>query len=202
MIKTTVRALTVVTLAFGLNAAAKPTAAPTTATKVKTAPAPAKSTVATTPVQESYFANFEYEMQTSLSRGGIESLKKGGETTTVIGAQASITKVIKNNIQAGAELQFFNESGGGGSSYFEVMGVGIYNLDNNLKESLYGKVGLGMLNVVNDKFKNEAKFAFMIGGGKRIPVMEKIAYTPEVRIIVVDGATRFQILALNFSLFY
>lgn len=193
MIKFTIRALTVATMIFGLDVWAKqPPVKPKTTTTVK----------ASSPVQESYFADFEYELQTMLTSGGLESKKAGGETNTIVEGAASISKVIKNNIQAGAELHFYNQSGGGGSSFFEAMAVGIYNLDNNLKESLYGKVGLGMLNVVNDKFKNESKFGFMFGGGKRIPLMEKVAYTPEGRIIVIDGATRFQIMALNFSLFY
>ncbi len=195
MIKVTIRALFVAMMIFGLNTMAK--------TAAKTKPAAATTTkTSTTPVQESYFADFEYELQTGLSRGGIQSFKAGGETNTIIEGEASITKVIRSNIQAGAEAHFYNQSGGGGSSYFEVMAIGIYNLDNNLKESLYGKAGVGMLNIVNDKFKNESKIGFMVGGGKRIPLMDKVAYTPEGRLIIVDGGTRFQILALNFSLFY
>lgn len=189
-----VRLFAVITLAFGLSAFAQKGKKPVPAAK--------PVVVTTAPVQQSFYADFEYELQTTLTGGGLESLKKGGETTTVISAGASITKVVRNNIQAGAEANFFNESGGGGSSYFEIMGVGLYNFDNNLKESLYAKAGLGMLNVINDKFKNESKVGFMIGGGKRISLADKIAYTPEVRIIVVDGGTRFQVMALNFSLFH
>ncbi|MBL7544759.1 MAG: hypothetical protein JNL11_13160 [Bdellovibrionaceae bacterium] len=165
--------------------------------------APAKPAVATTaPVQQTFHADFDYELQTMLTGGGLESMKRGTETTTIIGAEAAVTKVIKSNIQVGAEAKFYNESGGGGSSYFQVLGIGVYNFNSNLKESLYGKVGLGMLNVVNDKLKNESKFGFLVGGGKRIPIMDKVAYTPEVRVIVIDGGTRFQIQALNFSIFY
>lgn len=165
---------------------------------------PSKSTTAASPppVQESYFADFEYEIQSMLTGGGIQSLKKGGETSTIISAQAAATKIIKNNIQAGAEVSFYNESAGGGSSYFEIMGVGVYNFDNNLKQSIYAKAGLGMMNVINDKYKNESKLGIMVGGGKRIPIMDKIAYTPELRIILVDGGTRFEIQALNFSVFW
>jgi hypothetical protein len=195
MIKFAVRLLPLVVLSFGMNAWAQKS-------KAKTASqAPAKQVVST-PVQQSFYADFEYELQTTLTGGGLESLKKGGETTTVINFQASVTKVIRSNLQAGVEAQFFNESGGGGSSYFEVLGVGLYNFDNNLKESLYAKAGLGMLNVINDKFKNEAKFAFLVGGGKRIPILDRVTYTPEARIIVVDGGTRFQVMALNFSILY
>lgn len=194
--------LTHIVLAFGLNVIPQPVIAkPVGQQKNKPTPIQVRPTTSS-PVQESYFADFEYELQTAFTRGGIESTKVGGETSTIIGAQASVTKVIKNNIQAGAEAQFYNASGGGGSSYFEVMGIGIYNLDNNLKESLYAKAGLGMINVVNSDSKNESKLAILVGGGKRIPLMEKVAYTPEVRITLVDGTTRFQILALNFSLFY
>lgn len=189
MIKSAVRILSVFTLVFGLNAMAQ---------KKGSKPA----VVVHAPVQQSYYADFEWELQTMMTGGGLESLKKGGETSTVIGAQASLTKVIRSNIQAGAEAQFYNESGGGGSSYFEIMGIGIYNFDNNLKESFYAKAGLGMLNVINDKFKNESKLGILLGAGKRILLMDKVAYTPEGRLIIIDGGTRFQIYALNFSIFY
>ena len=199
MIKMSARLAAIITLSFGISVLAKP--APPV--KAKPAAASAKvSTTSTSPVQESYFADFEYELQTMLSGAGIESRKIGTETYTIIEAQASLTKVIKSNIQAGAEAHFLNQSGGGGASYFEIMALGFYNLDNNLKESLYGKAGLGMLNVINEKGKNESKFGVLLAGGKRVPVMDKVAYTPEVRIILVDGSTRFQIMVLNFSLFY
>lgn len=189
MIKSAVRILTVFTLAFGLNAVAQ-----------KKGSKPTFSMPA--PVQQSYYADFEWELQTMLSGGGLQSLKKGGETSTIISAQASLTKVIRSNIQAGGEAKFYNESGGGGSSYFELMAVGVYNFDNNLKDSFYAKAGLGMLNVINSTFKNESKLGFLVGGGKRMLIFDKVAYTPEGRLIVVDGGTRFEILALNFSLFY
>lgn len=193
MIPSLARVFVATTLVFGLNALAQP--------RVRPKVAPAKTTYSS-PVQQSYRADFDYELQTMLSGGGLTTQKIAGDTTTQIGAQASVTKVIKSNIQIGAEAEFYNESGRGGSSYFQALGLGVYNFDSNLKESLYGKVGAGMLNVINVKGKNEAKFAFLFGIGKRILVMDKVAYTPEARVIMVDGSTRLQIMALNFSLFY
>ena len=163
---------------------------------------PSVPVISSAPVQQSYFADFDYELQTGPTSGGMETYKRGTESVTAIGAQASVTKIIKSNIQAGAEAKFLNESGGGGTSYFQFMALGVYNFDNNLKESLYAKAGIGMVNVINDKFKNESKMAIMLGGGKRIQLMDKVAYTPEARVIMVDGSTLFQIMAINFSLFY
>jgi len=191
MIKFVLSISTIFTLAFSFNAFAQ-----------KKGGKPAPQVVAAAPVQQSFYADFEWELQTMNTGGGISSFKAGGETNTVIEAAASVVKVIKSNIQAGVEAHFYNQSGTGGSSYFEVLGVGIYNFDNNLKDSFYAKAGLGMLNVINDKFKNESKVGFLVGAGKRIPLMDKVAYTPEGRLVVVDGGTRFQIMALNFSLFY
>ncbi len=197
MIQTAVRVVTIITMAFGLSAFAQQRLKPKAA-----APAKQQQQTYSAPVHQYYNADFEYELQTMMSGGGLESKKIAGETTTQIGLQAAVTKVVRGNIQVGVEAEFYNESGRGGSSYFQALGLGVYNFDKNLKESLYGKVGLGMLNVINEKGKNEAKFAIMFGGGKKIPLMDKVAYTPEVRVIMVDGSTRFQILALNFSLFY
>ncbi|OYZ23456.1 MAG: hypothetical protein B7Y39_04695 [Bdellovibrio sp. 28-41-41] len=195
MMKSAVQVLTIFTLVFSANAFAQKKAG----AKHPVTPTPAQ---APAPVQQSYYADFDWELQTMNTGGGISSFKAGGETNTVIEAGAAVTKVIRSNIQAGVEANFYNQSGGGGSSYFQILGIGVYNFDNNLKDSFYAKGGLGMLNVINDKFKNESKIGFMVGAGKRILLMDKVAYTPEGRLIIVDGGTRFQILALNFSLFY
>ena len=88
-----------IVLIFGISAFAKESIA-VGPTKSKTTSAPAR---ASAPVQESYYANFDYELQTALSRGGIESKKAGGETNTIVEGQVSLTKVIKNNIQVGAD---------------------------------------------------------------------------------------------------
>jgi len=193
MIKSAVQFLTIFTLVFSANALAQ---------KKGGVKHPVTSTPAPAPVQQSYYADFDWELQTMNTGGGISSFKAGGETNTVIEAGVAVTKVIRSNIQAGVEASFYNQSGGGGSSYFQILGIGVYNFDNNLKDSFFAKGGLGMLNVINDKFKNESKIGFMVGAGKRIPLMDKVAYTPEGRLIIVDGGTRFQILALNFSLLY
>lgn len=191
--------LSLVLVVLGLTsfAFAKPAAKP--------APAPSSSkssSVFSSPVHESYFAGFEYELQTALSNGGLQSFKQGGNTYTVIEAGVSLSKVIKNNIQAGGEVHLFNSSGGASSSYLEFMGFGVYNFDTDLKQSVYAKAGVGMLNTVNDKGSNESKFGLMIGGGKRMLVLEKFTYNPEARITMVDGTTRIDIILLNFSLLF
>jgi hypothetical protein len=190
--------LSLVLVVLGLTsfAFAKPAAKP--------APAPSSSkssSVFSSPVHESYFAGFEYELQTALSNGGLLSYKQGGSTYTVIEAGVSLSKVIKNNIQAGGEVHLYNSSGGASSSYLEFMGFGVYNFDTDLKQSVYAKAGVGMLNVVGDK-GNESKIGFMIGGGKRMLVLEKFTYNPEARITMVDGTTRIEIILLNFSLLF
>lgn len=159
------------------------------------------SSTFSSPVQESYYAGFDYELQTALSQGGLQTYKAGGDTMTVIELGVSLSKVIKNNIQAGGEVHLFNSSGAGSSSYLEFMGFGVYNFDNDLKQSLYAKGGVGMQNVIGNS-GNESKFALMIGGGKRMYVLEKFTYNPEARIVMVDGTTRIQLILLNFSLLF
>lgn len=162
---------------------------------------PASSLIS--PVQDSYLAGFDYELQTALSRSEISTYKQGSASLTQIEAQVSLSKVIKNNIQAGGEVHLNNLSGGGYSSnYLEAMGFGVYNFDTDLKESLYAKAGIGIQNVVNDKGGNEAKVGIMVGGGKRIRLLEKFTYNPEARIVLVAGETRVNILLLNFSLLF
>lgn len=192
------KTLSLVLLVLGLTsvAIAKPPGKPSSATSSS------KSSGAfSSPVHESYFAGFEYELQTMLSSGGFHTYKQGSDTLTVIDAGVSLSKVIKNNIQAGGEVHIYNSSGGTSSSYLEFMGFGVYNFDTDLKQSVYAKAGVGMLNVVGTK-GNESKLGLMIGGGKRMLVLEKFTYNPEARITMVDGTTRIDILLLNFALLF
>lgn len=188
--------LLLVILMLGSNSIAQGTSG-------KGKPAATKSTnTYYSPVQESYYAGFEYELQTAFSEAQISSYKAGGSNFTVVEAGVSLSKIIKNNIQAGGEVHLFNSSGGSSSSYLEFMGFGVYNFDNDLKQSLYAKGGLGIQNVINDRGNNESKFALMLGLGKRLLVLEKFTYNPEARIVMVDGTTRFQVVLLNFSLLF
>ncbi|MCK6597059.1 MAG: hypothetical protein L6Q37_01740 [Bdellovibrionaceae bacterium] len=174
----------------------------TTIVSAKTKVNSSKNSAFQSPVIDSYYGGFEYELQTSFSGASLNTYKSGGSNITEIDAEVSLSKLIKNNIQAGGYVHLRNLSGGDSYSFLEFLGFGVYNFDNDLKQSLYAKAGLGMLNVLNDKFKNESKLAIMFGGGKRILVLEKFTYNPEVRVTLVDGATRIQLMFLNFSLLF
>jgi len=145
----------------------------------------------------------EYEAQSSLSGGSYQTTKRGNDNVSTLEAQLSLAKLIKNNIQAGGELHFVNNSGPASGSYFEVAAFGVYNLTSILKDTFYVKGGAGTYNTVNTRGENESKFGFFIGGGKRIPMWNQITYTPEARLLKIgDQDMTFRIYFLNFSLFF
>lgn len=146
----------------------------------------------------------DFEIQSSLSGGKYETTKRGDTSYNSLEAKISLAKLIQNNIQAGGELRFVNESGGpNSSSYFEVAAFGVYNLTSILKDTFYVKGGLGLFNTINNKGDNENKFGFFAGGGKRIPLWNQITYSPEARIWKVGSQDiTFSIYFLNLSLFF
>ncbi len=168
------------------------------------APVRTSSPAPAIPMMNSWSSEEVYEIQSSLSGGQYDATKSGTTSVTALNAKLSIAKLIKNNIQGGAELSFYNESGGAVSrSYFQIAGFGVYNLTSILKDTYYVKGGLGLFNTINDTGKDESKFGFFAGGGKRIPLWNQITYSPEARIWKIGSQDMtFSIYFLNLSLFF
>lgn len=151
----------------------------------------------------SWSSEEDYEIQSGMSGGQYQTYKSASDTITRMDLQLSVAKLIKNNIQAGAEVHFNSTSGGGTSSYFEIVGFGVYNLTSLIKDTYYAKGGVGLFNTINDRRENESKFGFFVGGGKRIPLWNQITYSPEVRLFK-KGSEDFtlSLYFLNVSLFF
>lgn len=149
-------------------------------------------------------AQYVNEFQTSYSGGSFTTSKVGTQSLTIINVNASYARLIKEKIQVGAEAGFNSTSGGAtSSSSFTAMGFGTYNFDESFQTSFYGKGGLGMFTVTSATGSNESKFGFMVGGGRRFPIWDRINYNPEVRLYKKgDADPNFEIQFLNLSILY
>lgn len=174
--------------------------------KSKKAVSPTLTPVKSEPAHSAYSSGFsssyssyssdEKEIQVGLGHGSLVAV---GSTTT-IDARASFAKKYDSQFQIGGEGSYYSTSG---VSSFEIFGFGNYNLDTDLKNSLYGKAGAGMFSVSNATGGRDSKFGFMIGGGKRLPLWDRIAYNPEVRIYKKgDADTITELQFLNLSIMY
>ena len=149
--------------------------------------------------------NFEHEISTAFTGGAYTSAKVGTTTVSTLAAQASWVKFIRPKIQAGGEAAFTSMSGGAlSTSFFDVMGVVNYNLEDNTRESIYVKGGLGLFAVPNTTGTGyDSKFGFMAGAGKRFPLWERIQYSPEIRLVKKgDLDVAFNIYFINLSIMY
>lgn len=145
-----------------------------------------------------------HELHIGTTRGGLTSTKAGKDTMTIIDVSAAYSRLLQPNIQAGGGANFYSSSGGPkNQSYFDIYGMGTYNLSNDLKNAGYLRGAVGMFAVVNDKGDYESKLGFGIGGGKRFPFYDRLTYNPEVRLMKKgDQDPGFEINFLNFSLLF
>lgn len=170
--------------------------------KTKSSPAAKTTTYTSTSSSDSFFSDWsDKELSLTGTSGSFESYKVGTSSVTEINVSAGLSTLVYEQVQAGAELSFASVSGGSTSrSGFGILAFGAYNFDYSLRESMYAKGGLGTFPVEDGKGGLENKFGFMVGGGKRIPLWEKVTYTPEARLMKIgDLDMQFKIQFLNFS---
>ncbi|MNL47496.1 hypothetical protein D3C87_1702880 [compost metagenome] len=91
-----------------------------------------------------------------------------------------------------------------GATAFDLIGVGVYNVDSDLKNSIFAKAGVGIYSVPNDDLDGfEAQFGFFLGAGKRFAWLSNVSYTPELRLVKrgdIDMAV--EIALINFSILW
>ena len=149
---------------------------------------------------------FENEVQTNLSSGVFHSgerVKKGG-TGTLITAELSYLRYLKDNFQVGGEgainiISKEYSATGDSATTFKLVGVGVYNFDLDMKNAIYAKAGVGLFPVI-DGTDYKTQFGFFIGGGKRFSWLGNVSYAPEVRLTKAgDLDMAVDIYFLNFS---
>lgn len=201
----TVRAGLLISLALIVSQAAF---AQTAKSKAKPAVKATESTISSpAPVRSHSYSNYggEYlnEIQTSFSGGSFETYKVGTQTVTQIVANGSYLRLIRPQIQAGGELGFSYVNATTTQTTLTFMAVGKYNFDSDLRESFYVSGGAGLLSAMNATGGTDTKFGIMIGGGRRIPLFDKISYSPEARLYKKgDLDMNIEIQFLNLSIMF
>lgn len=168
--------------------------------------APTKKTAPSTYSSPSYStysyssSSYENEIQAGLTVGTYTSQ----DSISSLQVRGSYARLIQPQLQLGAEASLSSVSGSGASSStFAGFGFANYNFDTDLTEAFYAKGGLGIFSISDNNGDNESKFGFMLGGGKRFPLWDRILYNPEVRLFKVgDLDPYFEILFLNLSIHF
>jgi hypothetical protein len=153
---------------------------------------------------------FQNEILTNFTSGGFTSSSpcKDCKTTTDIGINLSylyfLPGHLQNKLQVGAEGGLGSVSVNGNSNTnFNLLGVGAYNLENDFKNSIFFKAGLGLYTVQGTGMGSETKFGLFLGGGKRFAWLNNVTLSPEARIVKRgDLDIGFQFNILNFSIYW
>ncbi len=158
----------------------------------------AKTTIKSSSSTNYYFAatpSFSNELMISSTHGYYSS--KG--STSVMDIQADYLRVLTTEWQVGGGAHIFSATG---SNYVEFWGEGRYNLSANIVDSFYGLAGAGFYNDISGG-KNENKFGFFLGVGKRFQLWHQLNYSPEIRLKKVGSLyMEFIVSFINFSAFW
>lgn len=197
--------MAVMALAFTVTAQAKPAKVP----GAKVSKTGSDSMDYSTSSYSNYSFGYTHEISTNLTQGFYRSRKecKDCNTGSNLTVAASYLHSWKDNIQFGAEgsIQMLSKevSGSGDSeTLLEILGIGAYNFESDLKNSIYAKAGLGLYAVPKDTGRGyENKLGLFVGIGKRFSWMNNISYNPELRL-VKRGDIDFgiEIALLNFAI--
>ncbi len=146
-----------------------------------------------------------HEVVLTPSRISIESYKES-KSRTDITLYGAYNRHFKDNFQLGFEggLVSSPDSKGGTKTLIAGMGVVTYNFETNLRNSLFAQGGLGLYPTYQkDDGDFQSKLAFFAGVGKRWEIWGKLNFMPYLRVWKRGGEdVRFEVQALNFSIFY
>lgn len=173
-------------------------------------PAPAERNTSST---SSFLAGGynEHEVTTFLSRGLFASEKacKDCNSGTTIDLGASYLHYLKDGWQVGGEgrLQSISKEASAinkSVTLIDLVGIGAYNFQSDLKNSFFAKAGIGIYSVLKDSRDDyENKIGFFVGAGKRFALWSNVSYTPEARLIKKgDIDFGIEIALANFSIIW
>ncbi|MGZ3774998.1 MAG: hypothetical protein ACXVCY_14005 [Pseudobdellovibrionaceae bacterium] len=200
----------VMALAFTVTAQAKTTKVPGTkmSKTVRETPKDYTSSYSSPAYGE---GSFTHEFTTNLTQGFYLSEKacKDCSTGSNLTVAGSYLHYWKDNMQYGAEgaLRVLSKEvtlSRTSETLIDILAIGAYNFDSNLKNSIYAKAGVGFFAVPkNDLSGYENKFGLFVGVGKRFSWMNNISYTPELRLVKKgDIDMGIELALLNFSIYW
>lgn len=155
--------------------------------------------------------NNDHEFTTLMTRGVFlaEKACKNCSSGTTIDISASYLHYLRDGWQVGGEgrLQSLSKEAstiGKSATLIDIVGVGAYNFQSDLKNSFFAKAGIGFYSVLNDTNDGyDNKLGLFIGGGKRFALWNNVSYSPEARIVKRgDIDMGVEIALLNFSVIW
>ncbi len=154
----------------------------------------------------SFASSTVHEAELTLGKVSIESYEGfDGDKETAFNVFGAYHHDWKNNMQWGFEGGLLSvPDADGNETKLAALGTLTYNLDSNYRNSFFAIGGAGLYPAY-DEDDNEYDSAFTIFGGfgKRIEMWGKVNYKPYFRISKRgEEDVRFEIQALNFSMFY
>lgn len=135
----------------------------------------------------SFSSSDPYEASITMTQGKLTS--QGSNSNTTIAGELYYQFWPKIQIGGSLSSQSIN-----GKSTTEYAIVGVYNFNENLQESIFAYGGLGSA---------DSQTGFIMGGGKRFPVWNKVYWTPKIAIAKYGSADMsFILIPLNVTLFF
>lgn len=163
----------------------------------------------TAPAAMSYGSAYTNEIIVGLqTQGGFASYKacKDCPTGSILTLTGSYLRYWQNNMQYGVTASFINTSkefskNDKSATRIEAIGVGVYNLQSDLANSIFAKAGVGLYSALKDDGSDyENKIGLFIGAGKRFAWLKNVSFSPEVRLVKrgdIDFAIEADILAFS-----
>ena len=158
----------------------------------------------------SFASSTTHEAELTLGKVSLENYEVlGGDKETAITVYGAYHHDWKNNMQWGFEGGLVPVSDFSGTNVsietkLAALGTLTYNLDSNYRNSFFAIGGAGLYPAYDDDdTEYDSAFTIFGGFGKRIEMWGKVNYKPYFRISKRgEEDVRFEIQALNFSIFY
>jgi len=153
------------------------------------------------------------EITTFMTRGFLDSEKncKNCSSGTDLDISGAYNYYLRQGFQVGGEgrlrlLSSEHSATGNSATLVDLAAVGTFNLDRDLKNSIFAKAGVGFFSVLDDSAPHtgyDEKLGVFVGVGKRFQLWNNVSYSPELRLIKKgDLDLGIEIGLINFSIFW
>ena len=131
-----------------------------------------------------YAVDIEIQISNSVSGSGSDvtiAIPDEGDTLTTYGLGSEVYYSFSENIQIGGHLGFTGSSAEGTDLGYSAGALGRYNLDTELRDSMF--LGLGLIYSDDGSGGDFAtKVAVVLQAGKRFAVSDTLTYTPNMTL--------------------
>lgn len=151
------------------------------------------------------------EITTNLTRGYLDSEKRCSNCSsgTDLYLSGAYNYYWKQGIQIGGEgslgiISSEHSRTGSSETLLSLAAVGTYNLEHDLKNSIFVKAGVGFYPILNDTHSGyDENLGIFVGAGKRFQLWNNISYSPELRLVKKGNLDLgIEISLINLSIFW